>query len=85
MNQAKKGTYVDGHKREDAVGYKGAKKMVALGFITPNIALTPEAVKVKALYPKTLKHLQHTKLTRPLYHFMSQLFKLVILNELDGK
>ena len=42
---AKKGTYVDGHEREDVVEYRGQflRKMIGLGFLNRDNAPTPEA------------------------------------------
>ena len=42
---AKKGTYVDGHEREDVMEYRGQflRKMIGLGFLNRDNAPTPEA------------------------------------------
>lgn len=51
---AKKGTYVDGHEREDVVEYRGQflRKMIGLGFLKRENILTPEA---KLALPKDLE------------------------------
>ena len=51
---AKKGTYMDGHKREDVVEYHGQflRKMIGLGFLNRENAPTPET---KQALPEDLK------------------------------
>ena len=45
--EAKKGTYVDGHERDDVVEYGGKflRKMVGLGFLNPSNSPTQEAAQ----------------------------------------